>query len=614
MTAPAQSSTAERSAGPRLGATAAPRLHATGAPQLRPYQLTADAAITHELEVKNLRSTLYVAATGTGKTISLCERVRRSKTRGDRTLILAHRDELITQARRKLEAIGITPDVEKGTQRASLNAKVVIASVQSLRGKRLARFARDHFALVIVDECHRVTAATYRAILDHFGEAKILGVTATPDRADGAPLGDIFESVAFRYEIRQAIREAYLVPIAARRVVVDSVDLSGIGSRGGDLAQDELAAVMETERAIRGVVDPLLDLARDRQTVVFGVDVAHATLLADRINELRPGAARMVCGETAEHERERILSDFEAGEFQFLTNVDVLTEGWDCAAVSCIAMVRPTKSRARYVQAAGRGLRLLGATLDDSIRNGKRDCVILDFSGTAGRHKLVGPIDCLAGSEQGMDAFPDDLRAELDRLLGTQQLELESVLARADAEVQARRRALAIDAIVKFHAEAIDPFVGEQRDLPGARWDSSAPIEAQLKALDALGVPLSKLPASFSTSDADRLLGRLRARGSAKPRLCTLKQARRLAQAGIRPTAAITFSRAAELCTKLRIAGWHRPMVLWGEPEAGTPEALAAIAEIRRHMAENRARKATQWHGRGLAPDPEQMSDHEALP
>jgi superfamily II DNA or RNA helicase len=555
----------------------------------RPYQQLADAAITRELETLNRRSTLLVMATGTGKTWSFVERTRRCKTHGGRTLILAHRDELIQQPRRKLEALGIHADVEKGKQRASLNAKVAIASVQSLRGARLLRFARDHFDLVIVDEAHHALAPGYRTILDHFDTAKILGVTATPLRADGAALGDVFETVAFRYEIREAIRDGWLVPIVARRIVLDGVDLSAVKTRAGDLAQDQLAALLETERAITGVVVPLLELAGDRPTVLFGVDVAHATRLAAALNDRRPGCARAISGETDDAERGSLLDGFAAGEFQFLCNCALLTEGWDAPHTACVAIVRPTKSWALFVQMAGRGTR-------PSRETGKRDLLLLNFTGTAGKHRLVGPADCLAGSELGLDAIPDDVRDELDRLLGTQQIELEAVVASATASVAQRRAELARDAVVRFHAEDLDPFLGpepqasrEEYDVAPYRippeWARQPPDAKQLKVLDARGVTVSKLPPGFTKAQAAILCIRLERRITAG--LCSLAQARALTRAGI-PTADLSFERAKELCTKLRIGGW-RPWALQREPEY-----VAAAAE----------------HNKRLVASP----DHEALP
>lgn len=462
---------------------------------------------------------------------------------------------------------------------------------------------------ILVHNCHHASASGYRTILDHFLDAKVLGVTATPDRADGQALGEIFESVAFRYEIREAIRDQWLVPITARRVVVDSVDLSGIATRAGDLAQDQLAEVMETERAIRGVVMPLLELAGDLTTIVFGVDVEHARLLDQALNDERPGCSRWISGETEQAERDRLTEGHNAGEYQYLCNCDVLSEGYDSPRVACVAIAAPTKSRARYVQRCGRATRILGATLEESIQNGKPRALILDFTGQAGRHRLAGPVDCLAGSDQGMDAFGDDLRAELDALLGTQQIELEAALARADESAIARRAALDLDAVVSFHAEQIDPFLGSPPRAAAPQialgWADKAPSDAQVKALDAAGVTITRLPPSFSAADATRLLIRLRARREAG--LCSLAQAKRLHAAGIRGTAVIRFERATQLITKLREAGWGRPWVIWGEPEAQTEASLAAIDAIR-------ARSAAKRLGARLVPGDQDISDHESLP
>jgi superfamily II DNA or RNA helicase len=574
---------------------------------LRPYQLAADAAITRELETLGRRATMLVMATGTGKTVSFVAWVARNRLRGGRSLILADRDELIQQPRRKLEALGIDADVEKASRRASLNAKVVIASVQSLRGARLARFPRDHFDLVIADECDLSMAPTWRAILDHFAAAKVLGVTATPLRADGQALGveggGLYESVAYRYEIRDAIRDGHLVPIRARRIVLEGVDLSAVRTRAGDLAQDQLAALLETERAITGVVDPLLELAGERPTVVFGVDVAHAESLAAKLNERRPGCARSISGESAD--REELLEAYQAGAFQFLCNCALLVRGWDAPLTSCIAIARPTKSWALHTQMVGRGTRL-------SPETGKRDLLILSFTGQAGRHRLMGPADCLIGSEQGPDALADDLRAELDRLLGTQALDLETVLASAAADVAARRRMIAAGAIVKFHAEQVDPFLGPepvafnggpQLDIG---WANRPVTEAQSNALDTAGVTLSKLPPSFSMADATRLLVRIKARRDAG--LCSLAQAKRIAQGTNIDTRAMTFNRASELIQLLRHGSW-RPNALFG-----TPEFLAA-ANARPHDTVRISATRSQWHGRGLTPDAEDHRlDHEALP
>lgn len=579
-------------------------------PVLRPYQHEAVAAAQRDLATH--RSALLVAATGTGKTVTFAELVRQAKMRGERCLVLAHRDELIQQAVRKLEALGMHPEVERAKWRASAHADCVVASVQTLRGPRLTKYAPDHFGLIVVDEAHHATAPGYRAILDHFDSAKVLGVTATPLRADGQALGDVFESVAYRYEIRQAIREGYLVPITARHVVVDGVDLSAVKTRAGDLAQDQLAKVLETEQAIAGVVVPLLDLAHDRPTVVFGVDVAHAEALAAELNARRDGCARAVSGNTSDSDRMRLLWEFEDGQFQFLCNCALLTEGWDSPRTACVAIARPTKSWALYVQMVGRGTRPCPET-------GKRDLLLLNFSGKAGRHRLVGPADALAGSDVGLSALDDDVRAELDRLLGTQSAALEAVIAEATTNAVARRDREAAQAVVEFHTEQIDPFVGPapvasgnwpHGTLPMA-WVTEPATEDQRSELSNRGVTVSYLPPTFSRADAELLLVRLRMR--ARQGLCTLKQAKLIAKAGIRNTADMTFDRARTMCIMLS-AGDYRPQVLWGEPEAKSPESAAAIAEIkRRRQVASIAEKASSVPAARSFAD-SVAADHEALP
>jgi hypothetical protein len=207
-----------------------------------------------------------------------------------------------------------------------------------------------------------------------------------------------------------------------------------------------------------------------------------------------------------------------------------------------------------------------------------------------------------------MDAFADDLREELDRLLGTQQLELESVLAAADAEVRARRQALAIDAIVRFHADEIDPFLGDAdhqaalhvRSDVLPEWERRAPTEGQRKALERAGITLSKLPASFTMADASRLLARMAARRSRG--LCSLAQAKRIATGTGIDTRALTFDRAKELCTILRHGSW-RPSALRGTPE--WRRAHPGEASFDEVVAPDQAAVATPTRT---------FTDHEALP
>ncbi len=319
------------------------------APALRPYQLAAVDAIRARY-VAGDRATLLVLPTGCGKTHCFVEIARRVVERGGRVLVVAHREELLAQAADKLVAIGIAPGIERAKSRAGDAEVVVVASVQTLRGARLASWPHDAFRLVVIDEAHHAIAAGYRAIVERFAGARILGVTATPDRLDGAALGEVFESVAFRYELRDAIRDGWLCRIEARRVHLEAVDLDRVHTRAGDLDAGELAEELGTEQAVRGVVEPLLELAGDRRTILFAVTVAHAEHLAAALNERRPRIARAASGEMSASDRREVVDAFRVGALRVLVNCQLYTEGFDVPEVDCIAVARPTKSRALYAQ------------------------------------------------------------------------------------------------------------------------------------------------------------------------------------------------------------------------------------------------------------------------
>jgi superfamily II DNA or RNA helicase len=520
------------------------------APVLRPYQDASIAAVEGEWAA-GTRRTLLVLPTGCGKTVVFAELARREVEAGGRVLVLAHRTELLEQAKNKLAAVGCWAQLEQGKNRAGL-APVVVASVQTMHPKRLAKsYSPDRFTLIVVDEAHHATATSYQGVLAYFPNARVLGVTATPDRADGKALAEAFESTAYRYELQQAIADGYLSPIRARRIVVESLDLSSVKTRAGDLAQNELAAVMLVEEVLHGIAGPMLEQAGERRTIVFMPDVATAYALADIVNRYRPGAARAVDGAADETTRKQILRSFSEGSFQFLVNCALFTEGFDEPSIACVAMARPTKSRALFTQCVGRGTRLAP---------GKADCLVLDFAGNAGKHKLVGPADCLAGKD--LDAAQ---KAEIDALLGTGQLDLEEVMAAADRELERKRAELKVTAIAKYSAREVDPFLGDDLDneapLVPATWAHEIATAAQVSALERYG--LKDLPESLTRSDATRLLARLDKRR--REGLCTYKQCKALKRAGLNPSA-ITFERANALITILATNSWQ-PWALQGQPE-----------------------------------------------
>lgn len=506
---------------------------------LRPYQLAAVEAVLARFRAGDQR-TLLVLATGLGKTVCFTEIVRRGVTAGRRVLVLAHRSELLEQAAKKLASCGVVAQIEQGERRA-VDAPCIVASVQTLRGARLERWPADAFDLIVIDEAHHAVAKGYGAILARFESARVLGVTATPDRLDGARLGELFDSCAYRYELRAAIRDGWLAPIRARRIAVDGVDLDAVHTRAGDLDRRELARVMEQERALHGVAVPLLEQADSRRSIVFSVDVAHANALAEVINRYAPGAARALDGGASANDRAAALAAFRAGEFRVLVNCALFTEGFDEPSISCVAIARPTKSRALYTQMVGRGTRMA---------EGKADCLVLDFSGMAGRHRLVGPADVLAGRE-----LPDDVRQLAERALDRdgEQLVLDAVLDAAEAEATSIRERLAVTAVARYRADVIDPFVGELPDAPDGAWTRDLATDKQREALERAG--LDDLPASLTKGEANRWLDAIAARRAQG--LATVKQVRLLRRYGI-DARALTLEDANAAIGRISERGWRR--------------------------------------------------------
>jgi len=454
--------------------------------------------------------------------------------------------------------VGVYASIDQGQRKGNQQADVVVGSVQTLRGVRLERYAPTAFSLVIVDEAHHTAAQSYRSILERFTSAKVLGVTATPDRADGKALGKIFESVAFTYEMRRAIAEKHLAPLRAKRILVEDMDLSAVKTHHGDFDQGELSKVLNDEHNLLGVVRPLLEQAGDRKTLVFGVDVAHARSLAEVINAHKTGKAIALDGTSSPEERAAVLSLFRQGVFQFLCNCALFTEGFDEPDIACVALVRPTQSRTLHTQMIGRGTRKAP---------GKDDCLVLDFVGNSGKHRLIGPADALAGRD-----LSDEERKIVERNLDG-QLELEDVLASAELEAAerkaARRRELNSAALVLYREREIDLFLGDH--MAAFDHDSDAAkrpaTSAQLAAIET--AKLGKPPAGITEAEAEAMLAAVKARRKAG--LCTVPQARCLEKRLNCDTKGMTFERASTLITMVAARdAWRNPwVVLSGQPEYG---------------------------------------------
>lgn len=537
---------------------------------LRHYQVEACDAV--DAEWQNVRSTMLVLATGAGKTRTAAEIIRRRlQANTGRVLWIAHRDELITQARDAIvENAGVRVGIEKAGQYANTYAlsdmhdEVVVASVQTLHAKRRMRFAPHLFGTVIIDEAHHAAARTYREIIDHFPDAKVLGLTATPDRGDGVGMGNIFDSVAYEYSMRTAIDAGYLCPVRVLTVNVHGLDLSSVKTTAGDLNQGQLARIVENDSIHHEVAAPLAEHLGQRQAVVFCVTVEQSKALADVLQGYLPNKrVAHIDGGTPESERRRILGEFASGQIHVVCNCAVLTEGFDAPATSLIALARPTKSRALYAQMIGRGTRL---------SPNKEDCLVLDFKGNAGRHSLANPIDLLAGRELSDDVKKELAKAERDgKVLDVDAIEEaeRKVAERVRAEEEKRRRQAAIKLKAQYVTAAVDAF-RDAFEGPAYRNDTRPCTDKQFNALVQFGVKEERVE-KMTFRQASDLLDKLVKR--AREGLATYKQGRWLAKNGLRHD--IPRGVASQIMDAASSDGWRVPQ--WArEKYAYQPEQVAS--------------------------------------
>jgi superfamily II DNA or RNA helicase len=553
---------------------------------LRPYQQECVESVLKEL--KAARSVLYVLATGLGKTV-IAAHLAKSFQHG-RILFLAHRQELIYQARRTFEAVlGETPEIEMADQWADSRARVVISTIQTQagsKGGRRERFNPSDFSLLIADESHHAVADSWQATIDYYkqnSDLRVVGMTATPDRADEEALGKVFESVAFEYELPDAINDGWLVPLETQQITVEDIDFSQIRTTAGDLNGADLEAVMMSEKALHGIADPLYSIAKGKQTLVFASSVAHAETLCEILNrhahaEGLGECARWICGKTDEEERARTLADFENRSFDFLCNCAIATEGFDAPGIEVIAMARPTKSRALYSQMLGRGTRTLPGVVDGPetpearrqaiAQSAKTHLLVLDWTGNTGRHQLISAVDVLAGkySEATVKAAKELLKGE------SHPLSAEEALRRAEirlAEEERKRAEAAQRALVigkaTFTATTNRPFATLGIQVESRGWDKPA-TPSQLQYLERCRFE-QKEP--LTAAQAQAMIGEIQRRRKAG--LCTVKQAACLKRAGMNEN--MSFSQAKEIMDRLASNGWrwpqNKPLPEWAKRSAG---------------------------------------------
>ena len=369
---------------------------------LRPYQQEAiDAVLTARRA--GVRRMLVCLPTGAGKTVIFA---RLAQLAQRQVLVLAHREELLQQAKEKLEqALGgqRVVAIERGSERGADDAKVLVCSIRSLREERLARVIEPRdVGLVVYDECHHAAADDNLRVLRQIGAfddgwtGTLLGFTATTARGDGKGLDEVFEKIVYSRSLPELIEDGYLARLRGFRIST-SADLTRLSTTGLDFRDDELSEAVDIEERNALVARSIQELARDRRTIAFCVTVNHARNLSRSLNTLGV-AAGVVHGAMPSDERALALAKFRAGGLQVMCNVAVLTEGFDDPGVSCVAMARPTRSEGLYAQCVGRGTRLYP---------GKQDCLILDFVDVS-QLSLCG-LPSLFGAPRQLDLRGEDV-------------------------------------------------------------------------------------------------------------------------------------------------------------------------------------------------------------
>ncbi|MCC8044888.1 MAG: DEAD/DEAH box helicase family protein [Clostridiales bacterium] len=514
--------------------------------QLRPYQAEAKQAVLNAWD-EGYRKTLLVLPTGTGKTVVFASVTENQVEKGHRVLIMAHRGELLTQAADKLKtAAGLDSVLEKA-ESSSLGSfiPVTVGSVQSLaQEKRLARFPQDYFQDIIVDEAHHCLSESYKRVLEHFPDANVLGVTATPDRGDMKNLGEYFDSKAYEYSMTKAIQDGYLAPVKAQMIPLE-LDIHDVGLSSGDFSAGDVGCALEPY--LEQIAIEMTHYCKGRKTVVFLPLIATSQKFCQMLNNVGLSAAE-VNGNS--DDREQVLSDFENGRYDVLCNSMLLTEGWDCPSVDCIVILRPTKIRSLYQQMVGRGMRL---------SPGKENLLLLDFLWMTTRHDLCRPSALISkdekiaamideqmqANEDGVDLIEAEEQAERDVLAAR-----EAALARQLAEMRGKKRKLVdpIQYALSIAAEDLTNYV------PTFAWEMAPPSEKQLQFLERRGIfPETIENAGF----ASMLIDRLKRRQDAG--LATPKQIRCLERYGFRHVGTWLFEDANALISRLANNHWRVP-------------------------------------------------------
>lgn len=581
---------------------------------LRDYQQAMMDGCWDRFIIDREPSVLVVAATGLGKTVAAAfmgrrwiESIHHSLGLSRRVLFLANREELITQATGTFRAVNpaLVIEVEQAEKHTRLYsdrtgpATVVIGSVATMSlSQRLERFDPDYFGLVIIDEAHHYALKnnSYRCIVERFKTAKLIGLTATPDRGDEIALGQTFASALdCPYDMQWGIENGWLVPIKAKRVLVEGLDLDEVQLDKEDFTDASLAQRMKQEKALVGLVMPTIDMANQkgawyvgrRQALVFAASVEHASLMADLFNRehaaRKTGIAAVVYSQAKgmppmdKAERRAIIQAYRNGEITYLCNYGVLTEGFDAPETKIVTIGRPTTKRALYAQMVGRGSRPwpglveeLAVTPCPEERRGliaisEKPCMlIVDPIGISGRHKLITAADVLGGRYD--ESVQQVANATFRNSSGI--VDIDTVLrdAARQRQEEVRRKLRNARYKVTYTTREMDPF--DVLDITVCRepiwFKGKMATEAQRGVLKRSGFTDDQLGKMTFTQASQAIEGIVKRREQGK---CTLAQARILHRYG--HSTDTSFEEAGRILNDLASKGWPEPAVFEDSHERG---------------------------------------------
>lgn len=534
--------------------------------KLRPYQQEARNAILEEWR-KGVQSTLLVLPTGTGKTIVFASVIEELVRQGGRCLILAHRGELLDQAADKLaRATGLGCALEKA-ESSALDSwfNVVVGSVQTMT--REHRRDGHEFSHIIIDEAHHAVSPSYRGILEHFPDAKVLGVTATADRGDKRNLGEVFETLAYEYSLPRAIKDGYLSPIKALTIPL-KIDLGDVPQSAGDFQAGALGTALEPY--LEQIADRVKAECASRKTVVFLPLIATGQSFLRKLLA-RGVAAREVNG--GSDDRADTLRWFDqAGPGAVVINAMLLTEGWDCPSADCVCVLRPTKIRSLYAQMVGRGTRLFP---------GKEDLLLLDFLWHSERHELCRPAHLVCEdpelSKRVAELLAEDAAGEPVDLLEAEEAAENS--AREEREESLRKL---LDQQRNRKRALVDPLqfemsIGEQLQNVAADWQNiralGPPSDKQLAMLEKMGIFPDDVQ---SQAHASRLIETVQKRRDAG--LTTPKQIRFLEGRGFLDVGLWDFNDAKRMIDRIAANRWRTPPGI--NPAMYRPQQAAAMGGL----------------------------------